>query len=496
MQKNTMHPAYRLQTLRLALGLSQRELAKEFMVSSGAIASWELGANPIPGPVLRLIELYENSLSGGGDNEKNTPHFDEVLHSIDLLEHEKEKISLVLKQYVDDETNINSLRAKSKLALSKQILGLLKDSKGMTIKLVQLLSYLEVGLPAEVRNVFGNIQSNLKPLNKNVVISILEKNLGGKVEEVFSSFEMKPFAVTSLAQVHYGKLKNGSEVAVKIQDPEIRHTLQKQFSKLDFFMKLGGVLNKDVVDLGNEIKRSIEVECDYLQEVENQLKIKAILKNMPRVYVPHVYRDLCSPNVIVSEFIDGENFRSFASRANQESKNLVAEAVVRSLTHLAFSHYLVYADAHFENFLVKNDKIVILDFGRIFVPNNERMRIETMFYRAFLKGQKEIAKSLFWKIDFVKDRNNFDFEEFWMFLSNTSKHLLVNGSFRFDKDYLNYISREGRRFSQKKNMKLSPEVFWAFAFSSGTWAIFAELEAEINWNKIATETFDVALGFS
>ena len=61
-RKGTPKDAKRLKALRIELGLSQRELAKEFYVSPGAIAHWENGNRPISGPVLKLIEIYEKKV--------------------------------------------------------------------------------------------------------------------------------------------------------------------------------------------------------------------------------------------------------------------------------------------------------------------------------------------------------------------------------------------------------------------------------------------------
>ncbi|MFA7614682.1 MAG: AarF/UbiB family protein, partial [Candidatus Caldatribacteriota bacterium] len=406
---------------------------------------------------------------------------------------EREMITRSLNAFIEDESRFNALKAKTKIRLVKKMVDFLNESKGVTIKFAQLLTYLEMGLPIEVRNALGNIQGKLKPLNKKIVTSLLEEAYGAKWGEVFPYFEMKPIAVTSLAQVHLAKLATGEEVAVKIQDPNVKKQLESQFKKIELITMVGGVFEQDLKQLTTEIKKLIQQECNYLLEVENQLKIRDILNELPRVYVPLVYKNLCRENIIVSEFIRGENFLTFVQKAGQDSKNLVAKAILTSLTHLAFVHKIVYADAHFENFLVKNDKIIILDFGRIFHPNKERMKLETMFYLAFVKGRKDVARTLFSKVGFAKDINHFDFDEFWIFLNNTSKHLLINENFKFDKDYLDSISREGRRFSQKKNLKLSSENFWGFAFSSGTWALYAQLEAEFNWHEVAIETLERAL---
>lgn len=489
-----LHPSERLKLLRESLGLSQRELAKEFMVSSGAIASWELGSNPVPGPINRLIDLYEQShVSSESDHNKMMKELKNLLESLKIHDEQLNVIQSNLNVYFKDLAYLNSLHAKSKYAIAKNLINFLSGSKGLTIKAAQLASYMEMGLPAEIRQALGNLQSNLKPMPKKSLELAIESSYNKKIGDVFLYFDYKPIAVTSLAQVHHAKLKSGEEVAVKVQTPDLKNILNKQLKRLNFLGKVGGLYDKDILILVEEIKRAILEECDYKKEILNQEKIGQILKDFPRVIVPKVYHNYCKDNIIVSEFIHGENFLNFSKRAGQASRNIVGEALIRSLSHLAFSHHVVLADIHAENFLVKNDKIVLLDFGRITNPNYERMKYETMFFRAFIMDQKELARGLAERAGYANDNSNFDFDEFWSFFKVSQIHLLKNDKYKFTRNHLAIISREGRRFAQKKMLKFSPEAFWGFAFSSGTWSLCADLEAECNWHQIGLDSFNEAL---
>jgi len=55
--------AERLTKVRKALGLTQIELAKEFKVTRQGLSLWERGERTIPGPVLKLIEIYEERIA-------------------------------------------------------------------------------------------------------------------------------------------------------------------------------------------------------------------------------------------------------------------------------------------------------------------------------------------------------------------------------------------------------------------------------------------------
>ncbi len=488
-----LHPSARLKNLRETLELSQRELAKEFNVSSGAIASWELGSNPVPGPIIKLIDLYElksESLQSSSNSENDLKDLSA------LFKHHQNEIKLIQKGldgFLKEVSLNNYIEGKVKHSIAKQLVRFLTDSKGLTIKAAQLLSYLEIGLPAELRLALGNLQANLKPMPKKVVLEILKEAYGNSFADTFQEISFPPIAVTSLGQVHQGTLKSGEKIAIKVQFKDIKKTLDSQFSKISFLQKFSGGGSEEAKTITEEIRRAILEECDYLKEARNHQKIRELIINFPRTIVPKVYLNLCRVNVLVTEYIDAQNFHSFCQTASQDSKNIVAEALARTLTTLSFSHGIVLGDIHPENFLIKNDKVVYLDFGRIWTPPRNRMLQETSFYQALLLNQKEKARELCKSIGFAKDENHFNFDEFWNFLMSSSEHLLRDELFKFSREYASKISKKARTFPHKKTLKLSPEAFWGFTFSAGTWGMYAELEAECNWRRMALEVFDKAL---
>ena len=494
MINSEIHPSERLKRLRENLSMSQRELAQEFNVSNAAIAQWELGSNPIPGLLIKLIEIYEqNPNKERKDHEKFLNFFNEKVKEFETVVNEINVIKISLAEYLVEESSHNSIKAKFKYALMKKFIGYLSKQNGLTIKAIQLASYLEMGLPAEVRLAFGNLQSSMKPMPKKVLIEIIELAYGKSYEEIFPTFNLKPIAVTSLGQVHYAKLKNGKEVAVKIQQKDIKSILDSQFKKMSFLEKLGSYIHKDISIIGDEIRRAVLKECDYLEEARNQNKIKSITLNYPRVIIPQVHLGFTKINILVSEFIHAENFVSFSKTATQASKNHVAGALIKTLSNLSFVHGMILTDVHPENFLIKNDKVVLLDFGRISNPPPVRMRSEIMFYRHFLLNEKKEAEKMAAIIGFNNNDAKLDFEEFWNFLKVSHKHLLKDEVFTFNRDYLKFITNEIKKFSKKQTLKVSVEAFWAFTFSAGVWALLAELDSECNWHRIIMDSLNEAL---
>ena len=495
---NSLHPAERLVQLRQILGLSQRELAKEFQVSAGAIAQWETGERAIPGPILRLVEIYEKAMPIGTNKPASKPAetlLKEFTAGLPLKD--SEEVREILNQlqgglstYFEDASSLNALTSKLKSLLIQRLVKSLKTSKGVSVKIAQMASFLEMGLPVEVRGALGTLQSRMQPSKPNVIRDLIESEYGRPLKEIFPVWRSEPIAVTSIGQVHYAQLADGQEVAVKVQHPEIRKIFLKQFQSMDLLKFLGSILGKNDHSIVEEIQRALLQECDYQLEALNQEKFRNILSENPRVMVPYVHRELVRPRVLVTEFVKGECFQSFASRATQAQRNAAAETILESLSTAVFGYGLNYTDWQLSNFMFFEGKVVILDFGRVIDMPRDGLKLESQFYLTLLNRDYEKGRVLASGI-FAKDPNSFNFNSFWDFLQKTSIHLMVDENVKFNRNYARSITHEAMNYSKKHELKMNKDAFWAFVFSAASWGVLAELDAVLNMRRVALKTISM-----
>lgn len=153
--------AMRLKKLREYLGYSQRELAHEFQVTSGAIAHWETGVRPIPGPVKKLISIYEESLNFKDEAaslvseealEVSRNLFKQsikTLHQegISPKEAEQKNLARLAEDYFSETFARDRVSGSIKAAIARQVIKSLEGSRGLSIKAAQMASFLELGLP-------------------------------------------------------------------------------------------------------------------------------------------------------------------------------------------------------------------------------------------------------------------------------------------------------------------------------------------------------------
>lgn len=494
----------RLKKLREFLGYSQRELANEFQVTSGAIAHWESGARPIPGPVVRLIDIYEESLSLRASPESTITEealeasrefFKSTIQALKedhlILEEETKKhLHKAIESFFGDAFGKDRVRGKVKLAIARQILKSFEGSRGLSIKVAQMASFLEMGLPPEIPTLLGDFQSKGKPLSFTQIQEILKNAYGRPLAKIFTKINPEPLAVTSLAQVHRATLLDGAEVVIKVKHPGISQILGGQFKKLSIISFLGSLLGAQSEEILHEIQNQVLLEVDYEREAFNQERFRNIFEHEPRIVIPKTYRELCNKDVIVSQFESGLPFSAFCARASAQEKSQAGLLITYFHSYAIFRRGLLHADAHPGNFLFRKDQVVFLDFGRIIEYEFDELEKERFLYLAILHGRKEQVFAELIKRNLIQDHESFDFEDFWRLLKKQQEHHLVDTPFKITRSFLRSMNIETRHFKDRKKLRLDKSFLRAFLVNASLWGLLADLEAEAPWRKHALAILD------
>ena len=178
------------------------------------------------------------------------------------------------------------------------------------VKLGQLLSLRPDLVPKEFSQEFEKLQDAVPPFTYNQAKKIIETDLGKPLTQVFKSFDKKPIASASIAQVHKAIMKNGKVVAVKVQRPNIKETIDADLDILFFIAKelekhFPKLRNYRPVDVVKEFALWTRKEIDFEIKARNAIRLKEELKNDPNVDVPQIYSKLSSKKVLVMDFVTG-----------------------------------------------------------------------------------------------------------------------------------------------------------------------------------------------
>ena len=265
------------------------------------------------------------------------------------------------------------------------------------VKLAQVMSVRPDILPLAVTDELALLQDAVKPFDTAVAVDMIKQSLGRPLREVFSEFTDEPVASASLAQVYRARLaETGEEVAVKIQRPDALTVVSKDLYVLQRAMNLfQGIMQRftkqrtDYVELLNTFAAGFYNEMDFLQEADNQQRLRqTLLASMDgAVYVPYVYREMSSRILLVTEWVDGIKLTESPPEVLQQLLPLGQECFLRQLLE---EPGLFHCDPHPGNMLYlrsipprardlrEQPQLCLVDFGLVIsIPKRDREVIVT-----------------------------------------------------------------------------------------------------------------------
>jgi ubiquinone biosynthesis protein len=266
------------------------------------------------------------------------------------------------------------------------------------VKLGQILSSRPDILPAAYCKALARLQDNVKPFPVEEVIAIVESELGVRISKAFSRFDRDPLAAASLGQVHTAALRDGREVVVKVQRPEVARQVPEDFEVLreiaDFLEAHTDAGKRhrlrEVID---EFRLSILHELDYQREAQNLAAMRDNLREFQRIYVPEPIFDYSSKRVLTMERVSGVKITSMSPIARIEIDGAaLAEELFRAYLKQVLVDGLFHADPHPGNvFLTHDGRIALLDLGMVghTTPSMQESLLKTLI--AISEGKSEQA---------------------------------------------------------------------------------------------------------
>jgi len=247
------------------------------------------------------------------------------------------------------------------------------EAMGATyVKLGQLLSSRSDLLPDPYLKALTRLQDKVKPFAYEEVEQIVLNELGVRISKAFSRFDPKPLAAASLGQVHSAALRDGRNVIVKVQRPEIRRQIAEDFEVLgqiaefvDAHTELGRRYRFRVVL--EEFRVTIQQELNYECEFQNLVAFRENLKEFEHIQVPQPVRDYSTRCVLTMDYVQGHKITSLSplARLGTDGRALAEELFNAYLKQILLDG-LFHADPHPGNiFLTDDGRIALLDFGMV-----------------------------------------------------------------------------------------------------------------------------------
>ena len=366
--------------------------------------------------------------------------------------------------------------------------------KGLVMKFGQMASYMSTQLPPEAQRVIAKLQAEASALPFFEIKSLLVKELGQPIEEVFDEFGAEAIAAASIGQVHKA-VYQGNPVAVKVQYPGVREAISDDLSLINRFMPMASMMSSmigmslDNKALFKEFSDRIVEECDYHREAKNQQFAQQCWLETESILIPSVVENLCSDNVLVTEFMEGKGFYEFRDNASQEDKNRAAETLLYMSFTSIFKHGFFNGDPHPGNYLFReNGHVVFLDFGCVRYFEPEFVETWRGVVTSVLDQDFEKFKCYCEKFGFVGNAKKFNWDYHWELYNFLFEPMMGNGLFTYTKEY----EARGNQILLYENknrsaMDIPPALLLAMRLQWGVKTILVDLQATADFGKVFRE---------
>lgn len=282
---------------------------------------------------------------------------------------------------------------------AKRVKSTITELKGLFTKAGQLLSTLSHILPDQYMQALESLQDQAPASPFEETKNLIEKELNGKIEELFVSFESSPIASASIGQVYRATLNSGEKVAVKIQHSNIEELakadlviIEKLIKRISYFVKIQGIEH-----VYSQVKIMIEEELDYEKEANSMNIISANIATIEGVRIPKVIASHSSKRILTTQFEEGTKITNVAQLdAWNVDRHALGEKFILVYLKMILEDGLFHADPHPGNLLVNEQgELIILDFGAVSrLSDGMRNEIPILLQAILRKDEAKILVSL------------------------------------------------------------------------------------------------------
>ena len=250
----------------------------------------------------------------------------------------------------------------------------LASMRGAAMKLGQLIS-MDAGdfLPEELAVILGRLRDDADPMPKDQLIVTLNQSWGEKWQDDLLYFSFAPIAAASIGQVHKVITMDGRMLAVKVQYPGVKKSIDSDVDNVATLIKLTGLVPKslDINPLLQEAKAQLHQEADYMREADMLNRYRALVestdilcKGNNAFVIPQTFAPLTTSTVLAMDFIEAQDLDALLNEP-QDVRDAVMTALMTLFFNEIFHFKLLQSDPNLANYQFKPDtkEIVLLDFG-------------------------------------------------------------------------------------------------------------------------------------
>lgn len=270
---------------------------------------------------------------------------------------------------------------------------LLGGLKGPLMKVAQFLATIPGALPPEYAEELLELQANAPAMGWSFVRRRMASELGAQWAGLFKEFSETAAAAASLGQVHKAVTLEGTQVACKLQYPNMEGVIDADINQLNVILSFYETWNKalQTTDIRQEIEERLREELDYIHEAKNLTIFGQIFRDHPEIHVPSVLLSLSTSRLLTMDWMPGESVLNLIN-ADQEQRNKIGKLLFNAWYYPFYTYGLIHGDPHPGNYKVTTEgHLNILDLGCVRQFNPEFIAGVIGLYRALENNDRDQA---------------------------------------------------------------------------------------------------------
>ena len=255
-----------------------------------------------------------------------------------------------------------------------QVTQHLAQMRGAAMKVGQLLS-MDTGdfVPRAFADVLSRLRADADPMPPQQLRIVLDRAWGKGWVSRFARFDVRPIASASIGQVHRAQTKDGRDLAIKVQYPGVRDSIDSDVTNVAALLRLSGLVPKtlNLAPMLDTARQQLHEEADYVREGAQMTRYGAVFAQGSKFQIPGLHPDLSGADVLAMDFIESQPIEVLTT-APQAERDRVVTLLIRLVLDELFTFNLMQTDPNFANYRYnpKTAQVVMLDFGatRSFAP--------------------------------------------------------------------------------------------------------------------------------
>jgi predicted unusual protein kinase regulating ubiquinone biosynthesis (AarF/ABC1/UbiB family) len=378
---------------------------------------------------------------------------------------------------------------------AEQVAETLGNMKGVLMKLGQMASFVDEGIPDAFREALAQLQADAPPMSGELAASVVEQELGTPPDRLFAEWDPVPIASASIGQVHRALTHEGQAVAVKVQYPGVDKAIAGDLENVSVLYNAASLMFRGLDPKGivDELSERFTEELDYRTEADHQRLFGRLYAGHPFIHIPAVIDRYSTGRVLTTELADGARFAE-VEQWPEDERNRAAETIYRFAFRSIYRFSVFNGDPHPGNYLFhRGGGVTFLDFGLVkrFSPD-EQVERSAIVEAAVIHRSPAELRTVLERVGFLKAGAPFSDADVDDYFGYFFLPVQEDRPYHYTKEFaIEALHRtfdpSGPHGDLMRWMNIPPAFVILNRIQWGLNAIMARLGATANWRRIAEE---------